>query len=242
MQPELAVTTSKGLHNSTPTPTIAQKPPAAQDSLFERVAWLYAFCRERLFRDDTVRIIAALWPDGSAPPGSHVVELGCGPGFYSTRLAKRYPEVSVIGVDRSHNQLAWARRRAAAQQLANCSFTRVNVQELPFTDCSFDALVASRLFTVVRDPIRVVAEIHRVLRPGGRCFIAEPRYALWASIPLFVMWLLASITHSANGYREPRTAKTFSSRAFEDIFAAYPWRRVKTWQAGRYQYALCEKA
>src|SRR5216683_1473303 len=33
------------------------------DSLFERVAWLYAFCRERLFRDDTERMISALWQD-----------------------------------------------------------------------------------------------------------------------------------------------------------------------------------
>ena len=242
MQPELAVTTSKPLGDPSAATAIAQNTAPPKESLFEHVAWLYAFCREHVFRDDTARIITALWPNGSARPTSRVIELGCGPGFYSARLAKRFPGLSVVGVDRSENQLARARSRAAAQQLTNCSFERVNVQQLPFTDCSFDALVASRLFTVVRDPRGVVAEMHRVLKPAGRCFIAEPRYAIWASIPLFVMWLLASVTHSANGYREPRTAKVFTPRSFENIFTVHPWREVKTWQDGRYQYALCEKA
>src|SRR5437764_12016078 len=93
--------------------------PAESDSLFERVAWLYAFCRERLFRDDTERIITALWPNGSAVSGTLVIELGCGPGFYSAQLAKRFPNISVTGVDRSENQLTWARERASALGLRN---------------------------------------------------------------------------------------------------------------------------
>jgi arsenite methyltransferase len=211
------------------------------DSLFEHVAWLYAFCRERLFRNDIERIITALWPNGGALPGTQLIELGCGPGFYSAQLAKRFPSIFVTGVDRSENQLTWARERAAAQELRNCSFARVNVLNLPFPDGQFDVLIASRLFTILPDRDRAVAEMHRVLKPGGRCFIAEPRYAIWASIPLFAMWLLASMTHSGNGYREPRKATVFSAVGFERIFSSQSWRRVKTWQDGRYQYALCEK-
>ena len=118
---------------------------------------------------------------------------------------------------------------------------RVNVLNLPFTDAQFDVLIASRLFTILPDRARAVAEMYRVLKPGGRCFIAEPRYTIWASIPLFAMWLLASMTHSGNGYREPRKATVFSAIGFERIFSSQPWKRVKTWQDGRYQYALCEK-
>ena len=241
MQPELAATTNKPLADSTQPCALGRDAAPPKESLFERVAWLYAFCREHIFRDDTTRIIAALWPDGRARPGTRLIELGCGPGFYSTHLAQHFPQIFVTGVDRSHNQLAWARSRAAAQQLTNCSFDRVNVLKLPFADSSFDALIASRLFTVLADPFPVVAEMHRVLKPGGRCFIAEPRYAVWASIPLFVMWLLASATSSTNGYREPRTARVFSRGAFQEVFAAHDWRDMKTWQDGRYQYALCEK-
>src|SRR5689334_1647559 len=102
------------------------------DSLFERVAWLYAFCRERLFRDDTNRIISALWPKRNPGSGDRVIELGCGPGFYSRKLAELYPEIEVTGVDRSERQLCWARQRLAASSVRNCSFERVNVLSLPF--------------------------------------------------------------------------------------------------------------
>src|SRR6478672_13497295 len=83
----------------------------SSDSLFEHFAWLYIFCRERLFRDDTERMISALWPNGKPEPGEKVIELGCGPGFYSCRLAKRFQEISVVGVDRSPSQLSWAREK-----------------------------------------------------------------------------------------------------------------------------------
>jgi arsenite methyltransferase len=235
MPPDTAISPEKTISR----PRLATAP---SDSLFEHVAWLYAFCREHLFRDDTERIINSLWPKHIMQPGTQVIELGCGPGFYSAHLAKRFPDMFVTGADRSENQLTWARKRAVMQRLHNCSFVRVNVLNLPFADGSFDALIASRLFTILPDPDRAIAEMHRVLKSGGRCFIAEPRYAVWASIPLFAMWLLASINHSGNGYREPRSARVFSPAAFIKIFAAHPWRQLKTWRHGRYQYALCEKA
>src|SRR2546425_12963941 len=84
------------------------------DSLFEHVAWVYVFCREHLFRDDTERIITTLWPRGQPSPGTQLIELGCGPGFYSCRLAERFPDMSITGVDRSESQLRWARERAGA--------------------------------------------------------------------------------------------------------------------------------
>src|SRR6266849_1072036 len=95
------------------------------DSLFERVAWLYAFCRERLFRDDTERMISALWQTRVPASGTRVIELGCGPGFYSRKLARRFPQIAVTGVDRSESQLRSARQRAAAQNVNNCAFERV---------------------------------------------------------------------------------------------------------------------
>jgi len=213
----------------------------SDESLFEQVAWLYAFCRERLFRDDTDRMIATLWRNGGPLPGTQLIELGCGPGFYSRRLAERFRHISVTGVDRSENQLQWARQRAAAHELRNCRFERVNVLELPCLDACFDVLIASRLFTVLPERHRAVAEMYRVLKSGGRCFVAEPRYIFWASLPLFAMRLLASVTHSGNGYCEPRRALVCSAKDFAAVFAAHPWKRVKTWQDGRYQYALCEK-
>jgi arsenite methyltransferase len=213
-----------------------------KDSLFEHVAWLYAFCREHIFRDDTERIISELWPIDEPGPGTTLIELGCGPGFYACRLAERFPNVSVIGADRSVSQLAWARTRAAARGSQNCSFEQVNVLDLPFHSGRFDVLIASRLFTVLPNQARAVSEIFRVLKSGGRCFIAEPRYSFWASMPLVAMWLLARSTHFRNGYREPRKAKVFRANAFAELFATQPWKSIRIWRDGRYQYALCEKS
>jgi len=224
------------------TTVMSQVPAESTDSLFERVAWLYAFCRERLFRDDTERIISALWQSESPAARTRVIELGCGPGFYSRKLARRFPQIAVTGVDRSESQVRSARQRAATENVSNCVFERVNALALPCPDGSFDILIASRIFTVLPDHQRAVAEMFRVLQPGGRCFIAEPRYAFWASIPLMAMWLLASVIHSGNGYREPRKATVLATEAFGNLFRQLPWKSVRIWQDGRYQYALCEKS
>jgi len=226
---------------ATTIPTEHNNEDFGYDSLFEHVTWVYAFCREHLFRDDTERIIATLWPSGQPAPGTKLIELGCGPGFYSCRLAERFRDISVTGADRSESQLQWARDRADALGLTNCSFKRINALELSCADTEFDILIASRLFTILPEPSRAIAEMYRVLKPGGRCFIAEPRHVFWASIPLFAMWLLAGLIRFRNGYREPHKATVFSARAFENLFPTQPCKRIKIWQDGRYQYALCEK-
>ncbi len=224
-----------------PTGNPDQRRNEQRESLFERFAWLYIFCRERLFRDDTKRIVAALWPGSNPRSERRLIELGCGPGFYSCRLAARFPQLSVLGVDSSKKQLNWAREKARARDLTNCSFERVNVLALSYDTESFDDLIASRLLTILPKREKAVAEMFRILRPGGKCFVAEPRYTFWASLPLFAMWMLASLTRYGNGYREPRKASVLSKVQFKRLFATQPWKEVRTWQDGRYQYALCEK-
>ena len=218
-----------------------EKSDASPDSLFEQFAWLYIFCREKLFRNDTERMISALWPSGKPRAGEKLIELGCGPGFYSCGLAERFPEILVRGIDQSPSQLTWARQKRDRMGLNNCRFQSDNVLELSHPDDSFDVLIASRLFTVLPSRRRAVAEMYRVLRPGGRCFVAEPRWAFWASIPLFTMWLLAGLTSFKNGYREPSRARVLSTREMNRLFATRSWRKIETWRDGRYQYALCEK-
>jgi arsenite methyltransferase len=211
------------------------------DSLFEHAAWAYAFCREHLFRDDTKRIIAALWPDEHPVSGTTLLELGCGPGFYSCRLGKRFREMLITGVDRSAKQVQWASDRAEALNLTNCCFKRINALKLSCPDVAFDVVIASRLLTILPEQAGVIAEMYRVLKPGGRCFVAEPRYAVWASNPLLAMWLLVGLIPTENGYREPYKPTVFSAEGFANLFPAQPWKEIRTWRDGRYQYALCEK-
>ncbi|MGI8819516.1 MAG: class I SAM-dependent methyltransferase [Chthoniobacterales bacterium] len=220
-------------------------PPLARtrsdESLFEKFAWLYVFFRERCFRDDTDRIVRTLWGNGQPSPDTRLIELGCGPGFYACQLAERFPQISVTGVDRSARQLEWARKKARQANVQNCRFEADNVLDLSHPEESFDIILAARLFTVLPNQPQAIAEMHRILRPGGRCLVAEPRYAFWASLPLRAMWILARTTGLNNGYREPGQATVLSRLAFKNLFSSQPWAQLKTWCDGRYQYALCEK-
>lgn len=211
------------------------------DSLFDRFAWIYIFCREKVFRDDTERMIGALWPDREPGPDSEVLELGCGPGFYSRALAERFPRISVLGIDSSKRLIDYARAKARSSDLRNCAFKWGNVLDLPQADDSFSELIASRLFTILPERERVVAEMFRVLSPGGKCFVAEPRFAFSASIPLVTMRVLSRLSGYSSDDREPTRATALPHHHFRALFATQPWSRLKTWRAGRYQHALCEK-
>lgn len=209
-----------------------------EDSLFDRFSWLYAFCREYLFRDDTRTIAHALWPRALPSPGQTVLELGCGPGVYARRLARLYAHLDVTGVDRSDRQLKWA--RAAAGGVSNCRFERGDVHHLACATGTVHAVVASRLLTVVAEPALALGEMYRVLRPGGRCFIAEPRSALRAGIPLRAMWLLARLPR-ARHYGEPPGVMVLGAAEFDALLRAQPWGAISIWGDARYQYAVCEK-
>jgi arsenite methyltransferase len=87
--------------------------------LFEDGAWLYAFCREHLFRDHTEEITHALFPDGVCSENMSALEVGCGPGFYARRLARRLPSLRLVGIDRSSRLLARAQYRASSDALMN---------------------------------------------------------------------------------------------------------------------------
>lgn len=214
--------------------------------LFERHPGVYAFCREHLFRDDTSRICQELWPDGGPLDGMVVLELGCGPGLYARRLAGRFPGLRVVGVDHSMAQLRHARRAARAADLAGCSFVRADVRALPFDDGSVDAVVVSRLFIVLDERAEALAEMHRVLRPGGRAFVAEPLSPRRAAMPLAAMRLLdraQMLVGRGHGHGSCcEDVEVMDRRAFRDLTEGQPWASIRRSADRWYQYAVCERA
>ena len=213
------------------------------DSLFERWAWFYSLCREYLFRDHTEEIAHSLFPAGGPLPGTQVLELGCGPGFYACKLAQQYPQIATTGIDLSEQLIARARSRASARSLGNCTFRHGDAQALPELPGPIDAVIVSRLFLIVPNKEAVLAEILRVLRPGGRCFIAEPTSGFRTRLPLSCMWLLARLTTSPAGkYREPQQAEVMSRPDFAALIHSQPWGSVELEYDGWYQYAVCTKA
>jgi SAM-dependent methyltransferase len=94
-----------------------------------------------------------------------VLDIGCGDGQVS-RLAVRLGASTVIGVDPTWNQV-----RVAARRGGGAAFARAGAAELPFAAASFDAAVACLVFEHIREIDAAIAEVARVLAPGGRfCF------------------------------------------------------------------------
>ena len=226
---------------------LGQATPEASFSndVFERTAPLYAFMREHLFRDDTDRIVAMLWPNAAPKAGTLVLEVGCGPGFYARRLATHYSAIHAVGVDRSAALVTRARARAASEGLANCRFQHGDALALNWPDGSVDAAIAARLFTLV-DATRVIGEVHRVLRPGGHCFLAEPTSALGTLLPFALLrlavWLLGKRTDPHGGGRLDRVPRRLSRSAFVAAVRSHSWSDCTIFSQDGYQYAVCQKS
>src|ERR1700712_3602 len=94
-----------------PSRTVIHPPAPSSDSLFERCSWFYALCRESLFRDHTPEIARSLFPPSGPVPGTHLLELGCGPGFYACRLSQEYPQIRTTGIDLSQRLIQRAKTR-----------------------------------------------------------------------------------------------------------------------------------
>lgn len=100
----------------------------------------------------------------AAPKGLHWIEVGCGNGAFTEELVAHCAPSAVDAIDPSEEQLTFARTRPGAQ-LAH--FRQADAQALPFADKSFDAAAMALAITFVPDPAKAVAEMARVVRPGG---------------------------------------------------------------------------
>lgn len=97
-------------------------------------------------------------------PGDRVLELGVGTGL----ALPLYPEgVDVLGVDFSEVMLAKARMRIERLGLKGRTLERQDAMALTLPDAAFDKVIALYITSVVPDPLRLMAEMRRVCRPGG---------------------------------------------------------------------------
>jgi SAM-dependent methyltransferase len=116
----------------------------------------------------------------AALPRGRVLEVGSGPGRLAVRLAQEAPNVAVTGVDISAAMVERATSRAEEADLTEqVRFEVGDVGALPFTDGQFDGVVSTLSLHHWPDPSRGLAEVHRVLKPGGEARIYDLAHWLW---------------------------------------------------------------
>ena len=113
-------------------------------------------------------------------PDKYVLEVGCGTGVTTCRLAKRFG-CRVMGVDLSEKMIEWARRRALRKGLLDrVQFQAADAQNLPFEDGLFDAVIRESVTAFPEDKQKAVNEYARATKPGGRVGLNE---GTWVHTP-----------------------------------------------------------
>ena len=120
----------------------------------------------------------------SPSPGLRWIDVGCGTGAFSALVAERCAPAELKGIDPSAAQLAFARARPAARL---AEFRDGDAEALPFADDRFDAAVMALVIFFVPDPGKGVAEMARVVRPGGSV-AAYAWDVLGGGFPLDPIW------------------------------------------------------
>ncbi|HEX6197318.1 MAG TPA: methyltransferase domain-containing protein [Jiangellaceae bacterium] len=105
--------------------------------------------------------------------GMDILDAGCGVGAIALDLAKTVSPRRIVGIDIDAGQVAAARASADEHGIGSAEFAVGSVYELPFAAGSFDVVYANTVLLYLRDPVRALSEMRRVLRPGGIAAVSD---------------------------------------------------------------------
>lgn len=138
----------------------------------EEAFWaLYATCYDALARLQSYRVMHQRVIDQlDLKSGLEVLDAGCGTGNLLAALLARQPGVQAAGLDFSPAMLRLTRRKAST---ASVRVHNLN-ETFPYRPASFDAITCVNVIYTLPDPVAVLSEFRRVLRPGGRVVLVTP--------------------------------------------------------------------
>ncbi len=183
--------------------------------MFEDIAARYD-CMNRLMtfgHDGRWRRFVVMAAD--PPPGSRLLDVGCGTGRIALAALRRHPSVTVVAADFAPAMMHQGRRALGKRQPLWCA---ADALRLPFADRSFDAVTSGYLLRNVLSPEQALTEQVRVLKPGGSlvCLDTSPppagplRPLILFHLLVLIPWLGQVVAGDKPAYTYlPRTTQTF---------------------------------
>jgi demethylmenaquinone methyltransferase/2-methoxy-6-polyprenyl-1,4-benzoquinol methylase len=169
-----------------------------------------------------------------ATPAERVLDVATGTGLVAQELVRRY-RCSVVGLDQSAAMLAGARERLAREpRLAErIELVEGQAEQLGFADAEFDHLTFTYLLRYVDDPAATLAELARVVRPGGRIASLEfglPEPPLWR--PLWRLYTRIALPGAGRLFgRDWYEVGRFLGPSIEELYHRWPLRRqLELWE------------
>jgi arsenite methyltransferase len=144
------------------------------------------------------------------PERGRALDVGCGPGFVAARIAKARPGLKIVGLDRDLDVLRKARTLVGG--------AGGRADRLPFADACFDAVLARLVLRHLPGPDAALAEMYRVLRPGGRAIVIDSddgALVMHPPAPTFARALAAREATFRRAGADP-----FIGRRLPELFAA----------------------
>jgi SAM-dependent methyltransferase len=184
---------------------------SAVDTATAYAAWSRAKRSPKLGRRTAELHATALLPH--LKPGTSLLDCGCGYGSITLGLARAVAPGKVLGIDQDIAAIDGARELASRGGVANVRFETGDACALAVADASVDAVFAHALLQHLHDPSRAVAEMWRVLRPGGVIALSDADYGgsvIWPDTEALVLAVaLMGDLHARDG-RSPYVGRALS--------------------------------
>lgn len=166
-------------------------------------------------------------------PGDIVLDLGCGPGLWTSALAEKVkPNGKVIGVDGTPELLNYAIKNLEKDPLRHLiEFRKSDFNEIPSRDDKFDFTFFGNCFAYVEDHLKVIEEMKRTAKPGGRVAAKDFDGALFIVHPIDHCLTLRVLSAAAKSLEEkPAEPKfdNFTGRKMHGLFLKAGFKDVST--------------